>query len=213
MEKQIILFDIDNTLFDVNTFFSKNVWPAVEKDLKISKAKLDKVSEIYGKTLSKNTEFDPKGWLKVARKELGEKANEIKDYIYNPDFFVKSLFNEVIPALNELKEDYILGIYSEGIEEWQRKKIELSGLNNYFEQKYIIINPNKVSEQVLESIPKRATVVDDRSDVVLDLETVDDIYPVWLNRTEKQSLPNTKEIKTLTGLLPMMERIRLENPL
>lgn len=213
MEKQIILLDIDKTLFDVNAFFSKNVWPAVEEDLKISRAKLDKVSKIYQGTLSKNTEFDPKGWMSVARKELGDKANDIKDYIYNPDFFVDSLFNEVIPALNELKEDYTLGIYSEGIEEWQRKKIELSGLNNYFEQKYIIISPNKVSEIVMGSIPKGSTIVDDRSDVVLDLQTVDDIYPVWLNRTEKQPLPNTKEIKTLTGLLPMMERIRLENPL
>jgi phosphoglycolate phosphatase-like HAD superfamily hydrolase len=213
MEKQIILFDIDKTLFDVNAFFSKNVWPAVEKDLKISKSKLDKVSEIYQKTLTKNTEFDPKGWMSVARKELGDMANDIKDYIYNPDFFVDSIFNEVIPALNELKEDFILGIYSEGIEEWQRKKMELSGLNNYFEQKYIIISPDKVSQQVLETIPKGVIVVDDRSDIILDLQTVDGIYPVWLNRTEKQSLPNTKEIKNLTGLLPMMERIRLENPL
>jgi hypothetical protein len=212
MEKQIILFDIDKTLFDVNTYFSKNVWPAVEKDLKISKDQLDKVSEIYQETLSKSTEFDPEGWLRVAKKELGEKSKGIRDYIYNSDYFVKSLFNEVIPVLDELKEDYTLGIYSEGIDEWQRKKLEFSGINNYFEQKYMFIGPNKVSVVFLENLPRESIIIDDRSDFILELQKLDYVYPVWLNRTEKESLPNTKEVKDLTGLLPMMARIRLENP-
>jgi FMN phosphatase YigB (HAD superfamily) len=212
MEKQIILFDIDKTLFDVNTFFKKYLFPAIEKDLKISKEKLEKVSEIYKEGLGKATEFDPKGWLKVAKDEIGEKAKEIKDYIYNPDFFVGSLFPEVIPMLNNLKNDYVLGIYSEGVEEWQRTKIELSGINNYFEQEYVSISSDKLSDTVIEWLPMNAVIVDDREDIILELGKVDKIHQVWLNRQMKDAPPNTKVIKDLTGLLPMLERIRLENP-
>jgi len=212
MDKQIILFDIDNTLFDVNTFFKKYLIPAVEKELGVSREKFEKVSQSYQESLIKGTEFDPEGWLKEAKKQLGEKAEKIKEIIYNPDFFVGSLFTEVIPMLNNLKDSYALGIYSEGVEEWQRKKIELSGINNYFEQKFISISPNKVSAAVIDWIPAGSIIVDDRIDIILELEKIDKVQPVWLNRKLEEVPPNTKVIKDLTGLLPMLERIRLENP-
>lgn len=212
MEKQIILFDIDNTLFDVNTFFNKYLIPVAQKDLGISKEEFEKVSQVYKESLEKGTEFNPEGWLIEAKKQLGDRAEGIIGLFNNPDFFVGSLFTEVIPILNDLKNDYVLGIFSEGVEEWQRKKIELSGINNYFEQEYVSISPNKVSDRVIEWIPAGAVIVDDRADFILELEKKDNIYPVWLNRELKEAPPNTKVIKDLTGLLPMLERIRLENP-
>ncbi|MDH5533070.1 MAG: HAD family hydrolase [Candidatus Pacebacteria bacterium] len=212
MEKQIILFDIDKTLFDVDTFFNKNLWPAVEKDLGISRAKLDKVSEVYKESISKGTEFDPKGWLKEAKKQLGERAKGIEELFYNPDFFTSSLFPEVIPTLNNLRDDFILGVYSEGVDEWQRKKLELGGINNYFDQQYVSISSNKVSEMVLGWIPQKAVIIDDREDFILELAKLDKVYPIWINRTAKEALPNTMMITSLTQLLAMLERIRLENP-
>lgn len=211
MEKQIILFDIDKTLFDVETFFNNNLWPVVEKDLGISRSVLDKISQEYQKTLSKNTQFHPEGWLEVARQEIGEKVDQINELFHNSDFFVKSLFPEVIPMLNELKEDYILGIYSEGVEKWQREKLQFSGINNYFEQKYIFISPDKISVGVLEKLPKGSIVVDDKEDFILELKKLKDIYPVWLNRTGKESIQGVREVRDLTTLLPMIDRIKLEN--
>ncbi|NCN03946.1 MAG: HAD family hydrolase [Candidatus Pacebacteria bacterium] len=212
MEKQIIFFDIDNTLFDVNTFFNKYLIPASEKDLGISKEKFEKVSQVYKESLEKGTEFNPEGWLAEAKRQLGKKADGISELFSNPDFFVGSLFAEVIPILSDLKNDYVLGIFSEGLEEWQRKKIELSGINNYFEQKYISISSDKVSEKVLSLIPLGALIVDDRAEIVLELGKRDGIHPILLNRKFKDAPPNTKVIKDLTGLLPMLERIRLESP-
>lgn len=211
MEKQIILFDIDSTLFDVDTYFTKNLNPALENELGISQASLEKIEKAYKDTLEKSTQFDPEGWIKEAKKQLGDKAKNIADYVYKADFFVNSLYPEVIPLLNNLKNDYLLGIYSEGNFEWQNKKIELSGIKNYFEHKYISISDDKVSDSVLEWIPQNSVIVDDREDFILELEKLDKVSPVWLNRKMKEVPPNTKAIKDLLGLMPMLARIRLES--
>jgi FMN phosphatase YigB (HAD superfamily) len=210
MEKQIILFDIDKTLFDVHTFFNTYVWPSVEKDLSISRVVIDDISATYQKTLTKKTEFHPEGWLQVAEEILGEKTEQVRPYFYNPDYFVGSLFTEVIPTLNSLREVAVLGIYSEGVLEWQTKKIELSGINNYFEQKYISISEDKVSDSVLEWIPNKSVIVDDREDFILELAKLEKVSAVWVNREDKETLPNTMVITNLTQLLPMLERIRRE---
>lgn len=213
MEKQIILFDIDSTLFDVDAYFTKNLNPALEKDLNISKEALKKVEKSYKETLEKATQFDPEEWIKEAKKQLGEKAKDIANYVYHPDFFVNSLYPEVIPVLNNLKNEYVLGIYSEGNFEWQSKKIELGGIKNYFVQKYISISSDKVSDSVLEWIPRNCIILDDREDFVLELEKLDKVTPIWVNRKMKEVPPNTKAIKDLFGLMPMLTRIRLEAPL
>jgi len=210
MEKQLILLDFDKTLFDVRTFFEDQLFPALEKEFGVNRETLEDISKEYRETLSKSTQFNPQGWVEVAKKHFEIDVQRYFDILYTPEFFSASVYPEVIPTLTELSHDHLLGIYSEGVEEWQRKKIELSGLFNYFDQSLITVKEDKVSDLVIDNIPVGAIVVDDKIEVIAALKRREGIYPVWINRAGTQGMPNLREIRDLSQLLRMAEKIRGE---
>lgn len=210
MEKQLILLDFDKTLFDIRTFFEDHLFPALEREFKLSRETFEDISKEYRETLSKSTQFNPSGWIEIAKRHFEIDVQRYLDILYTPEFFSASVYHEVIPTLTELSHDHVLGIYSEGVEEWQRKKIELSGLFNYFDQSLVTIKEDKVSDLVIDNIPVGAIVVDDKIEVIAALKRREGIYPVWINRAGVQGMPNLREIRDLSQLLRMAEKIRGE---
>lgn len=210
MEKQLILLDFDKTLFDVKTFFEVYLFPALEKEFQINRETFEDISKEYRENLTKSTQFSPLGWVEVAKSHFDINVEVFLSILDTPEFYVKSLYPEVIPTLTELSHDYVLGIYSEAVKEWQMKKISLSGIINYFDQNLIILSEDKTSDLVIDSIPARAIVVDDKIEVVAALKRREGIYPVWLNRAGVQGIPSLREIRDLSQLLRMAEKIRGE---
>lgn len=208
MDKQLILLDFDKTLFDIKSFFEKYFFPALGREFGVSEETLSDISKDYRGTLTKSTQFDPEGWIKIASSRLNIDPNEIRTLLFTPTFFERSLFPEVIPTLIELSHDNVLGIYSEAVYEWQMKKIELSGLINYFEQRFISISEDKVSDIVIDQIPVKAIVVDDRLEVIAALKRRKGIYPVWLNRQGLQGMPSVMEIRDLSQILRVAEQVK-----
>lgn len=208
MEKQLILFDFDKTLFDTRGFFEEQLGPALEREFDLSQNIVEKISKTYRETLTKSTQFDPEGWLEVAQQHHDLDAEQWRTLLQNPVFYERSLFPEVIPTLIELSHDYVLGIYSEAVYEWQMKKISLSGLINYFDQKYIMISSDKVSDGMIDQIPFGAMIVDDKLEVIAALKRRTGIYPIWLNRSGLQGMPSVREIRDLSQILRVVEQIR-----
>lgn len=208
MDKQLILFDFDKTLFDIKFFFEKQLFPALEREFSVSQSTLDKISKEYKETLTKSTQFDPEEWMKVAGRHFEFEPDHFREVLLSPVFFEKSVYPEVIPTLIELSHDNVLGIYSEAVYEWQIKKVELSGLKNYFDQNFISISADKVSDLVIDQIPIGTIVVDDKLEVVAALKRREGIFPIWLNRLGLQGIPNLREIRDLSQLLRMSEQIK-----
>ncbi len=210
MEKQLILLDFDKTLFNVKTFFEDFLFPALEREFNINRETFEDISKEYRESLTKSTQFNPSGWVEVAKRHFDIDPEAYFSILNTPEFYAKSLYPEVIPTLAELSHDYVLGIYSEAVKEWQIKKISLSGIINYFDQNLIMIREDKVSDLVIDNIPAGAIVVDDKMEVIAALKRKVGIYPIWINRAGIQGIPSLREIRDLSQLLRMAEKIRGE---
>lgn len=211
MEKQLILFDFDKTLFNIKSYFEDQLFPAAEREMKVSRNILENISKDYKETLNRSTQFDPEGWLAVAKRHGQFDVEYFRDLMLAPEFFQKAVFPEVFPTLAELSKTYVLGIYSEAVYDWQMKKLTLSGLINYFDQNYISINTDKVSAQVIDNLPVGAIVIDDKLEVIAALKRREEIYPIWINRLGIQGLTNVHEIRDLTQVARVVEEIIREH--
>lgn len=211
MEKQLILFDFDKTLFNIKSYFEDQLFPAAERELKISGNVLENISKDYRETLTRSTQFDPEGWLAVAKRHGQFDIEYFRELMSRPEFFQKAVFPEVFPSLTQLSQTYVLGIYSEAVYEWQMKKLTLSGLINYFDQNYISISADKVSDEVIDGLPVGAIVIDDKLEVIAALKRREEIHPIWINRLGIQGLTNVHEIRDLTQVARVVGEIIREN--
>lgn len=210
MEKQIILFDIDGTLFDGATYIEKYLFPALEKEFGIQVSSLRTSTQNYQKTLTKNTDFDPEAWIGEMVAEYRFETEKLRSYVYNLNYFFGSIFPEVKPTLQELTQTFSLGIYSEGVIDWQNKKIDYMGIRNYFEQDLTFISRDKVSASLLENLPSGAFIIDDKMKYVVALSNYDNLHPIWLNRESETSTLPVPQIKDLTQLLGKIAAIKRE---
>lgn len=206
MQKQIILFDIDKTLFDGHLMFEKFLVPSLIKELGFDEKNIIQVQEEYKKTLEKHTDFNPEEFIYFLAKSKGIDSQPIFDIFYTPEFFSKSIFPEVKPILDELGENYILGIFSEGLKSWQSKKLDNMGIKNYFEQNLVFIERRKTASAVLRTLPEKAIIVDDNVDVIADLLNFGRVRPIWINRVSKPIIEGVREIKNLTELPAFLEK-------
>lgn len=211
MEKQLILFDFDKTLFNIKSYFADQLFPAAERELKMSGNVLENISKDYRETLTRSTQFDPEGWLEVAKRHGQFDVESFRELMTRPEFFQRAVFPEVFPSLTQLSQTYVLGIYSEANYNWQMKKLELSGLINYFDQKYISISNDKTSDEVIADLPVGAIVIDDKLEVIAALKRREEVHPIWINRRGLQGLTNVHEIRDLTQLARVVEEIIREN--
>jgi FMN phosphatase YigB (HAD superfamily) len=209
MQKQIILFDIDKTLFNGHSMFEKFLVPSLIEELGFDEENIIRAQKEYKKTLEKHTDFNPEEFIYFLAKSKGIDSEPIFDIFYTPEFFSESLFPEVKPILDELGENYNLGIFSEGLKSWQSKKLDNTGIKNYFEQSLVFIERRKTASAVLRSLPEKVIIIDDNVDVINNLLNFGRVRPIWINRVEKPSIEGAREIKNLTELPILLEKLNL----
>jgi len=207
MEKQIVLFDIDGTLLDGSRFYEELFFPDLIKKLEFTQEEISKIWQEYKKSLEKNTDFNPEEFIDLLAKSKNIDLQTILDIFYTPEFFSKSLFPEVGPILTELQEDFVLGIFSEGFDFWQGKKLDNMGIKNYFEQNLVFIERRKTALAILENLPEGAIVVDNSVDVIRDLLKFGKVTPVWINRVDKPIMEGVEQIKSLVELPALLEKL------
>lgn len=146
-----IIFDLDNTLYDVEQYFSgafKVISEYIAKKHKIDQEKIyNKLMELWKKkTSSYPYLFNDMLKFFDLEKELNRVVEMFNDYEgkFKPHY-------GVIPTLKKLKKrGYKLGIITDGNVERQKRKIKSLGIMDFFD---IVILTKEVNSSKLSEIP------------------------------------------------------------
>ncbi len=201
MNRQIIAFDFDRTLFDTERFkialanslnkfgISPKIW-----------------QQTYEKSIPKNLIkyqiYRPKKHAKIIQKLTGVPAEKILDAFHK---VIKNsshlIYQETKPVLKFFKnKNFAIYLVSFGNCAHQKEKINHSGIANFFEKITVSTRP-KASIK----FPDKTIVVDDN---ILEIKNLRKKYRnkirlVWLNRENKPAHPprSVTVIKNLKSLL------------
>ena len=96
------------------------------------------------------------------------------------------IYEEVRDVLEKLSKDAVLGIFSEGDLEFQRKKLNQTAIVDYFEKDNTHIVLNKLTEvrKVLQKyIDRKTFFVDDKLSILFDAKkTFPKVVTIWVKR-------------------------------
>lgn len=195
----LILFDIDGTLFDAERF-GKSIRGEFVKILKIDEEELMRAIADYYAALETTTDFSPRD----ITLHIGQRYNispVVLDQVFweNDEIYKDSLYPEVVNVLKKLSETHLLGIFSQGSEEFQVRKLKAAGIMDFFSKDYIFIHARKLLDEAISNLPKNATVIDNKHDVALKLSSFVD--SIWINRRSQDSDPEVKTIHSLDELI------------
>lgn len=200
MSKQIILFDIDQTLINTKLLKEK-----MRKDfalaIKTSKKKLSFVEGQYVKSLKHPHDFKPEGFLFFLNKNLGADLEKLKIiYLKRGKNYQASLYPETKLVLKKLSKKYLLGIYSEGWLEFQSLKISFSKIEKYFKKNLRYIYRRKLKSKIIKLLPPQSIIVDNNKEVLEKISERKNLRPIWLNRkgqTKHKFIPTITNLKQL----------------
>ena len=197
--QNLVLFDIDGVLFDTERF-GKLLRSRFVKILGIDEEELISANADYYSKLSERTDFDPRG-ITAYLSERFEKDVVTLDLVFwkEEHLYQESLFPETLEVLEKLKGQKTLGIFSQGNEELQNRKLDAARLRDYFSPEYVFIHKRKLSDDAIELLPREATFVDNKHDVVEALQKFVDV--IWINRKSEESDPKIKTIHSLGEIL------------
>ena len=199
MKEGVILFDIDRTVLDTETS-GKKYKQKLAECCRVGKKDIEEQVQKYRLSLRSSTDFDPNELLKEIGERYQVSRDNLEQVLFNRDNFV--LFAESDSVLKAVSERFILGTFSEGAEAWQKKKLELTGINEFFDTEYMIIKRRKMNPESIKEIPFGAMVVDDKKTVIGTLKQLrPDLKLVWINRDSSDRIDGVRNIKSLTELV------------
>lgn len=201
MGGKIIFFDIDDTLIDSSNKLGPLFYLRIADQIGISVEKIIEIKNKYRLTLEKGSDYWPSDLLNFICGEVNMDSEKMLDPFNAIEIYKESVFPEIHKTLEKLSKNYTLGIFSEGFEEYQLKKIGLSGLIKYFDKKWIFVERRKLSVKSISKIPAEATVIDDKKEVIEQLKSLrSDLKLVWINRNDSDILDGITTIKNLDDL-------------
>ncbi len=195
----MIFLDIDGTLFDPECF-GRLIRSKFINILNTNEEELMRVIADYYANLETTTDFNPRDITVFIAQRFGVDPSPLDAVFWEDnDIYRDSLYPEVEDALGSLSKREKLGIFSQGNEDLQRRKLVATGLIKYIDPEEIIIHRRKTSDEALVLLPRDITVVDDNHDVVISLLPI--AQPVWINRRSDEGDPRVRTIHALNELL------------
>lgn len=196
---QVIFFDIDGVLFDPEKF-GKLIRARFVKILGIGEEELIRANADYYSKLSERTDFDPREITAYLSDRYGKDVAALDRVFWEKeDIYQESLYPETREVLEKLKGQKTLGIFSQGNSDLQNRKLDVTRLRQYFSPEYIFVLRRKLSDEAIELLPREATFVDNKHDVVEALQKFVDV--IWINRKSGESDSSIKTIHTLREIL------------
>lgn len=146
------------------------------------------------------------------------------DYtLFDTAFFKESkflrhkIYEEVIGALDNLSKIALLGIFSEGNIDFQRRKLKETNIERYFakDNTHIVLNKLDKLKGTLEKYGNRKIFfVDDKLTILFDAKKLfPDIFTIWVQRgfyaKNQKNIPGFKpdaEVKTLSEVVGIIKR-------
>jgi FMN phosphatase YigB (HAD superfamily) len=219
MHKQkIVLFDIDYTLFNAQTYrnqFTKILFEQIGYENK------EKFFSLADKayTLSKNKVgyFDPHNFLHMLSENLKKKIDidTLEKVILNEELLESALYEEVVGVFTYLhkKKDLILGIFSAGRISLQRPKV--NAIQKFLQKEYIHIYEFKKGKALPELLKKynenKIYFIDDIVEILYNAKKIrSDITTIWIQRgihkdTLVEGFLPDKTIHNLHEIIPILE--------
>jgi FMN phosphatase YigB (HAD superfamily) len=199
MNDNVIYFDIDRTLID-SVKIRENTRNNIVIKCGISREKVEEYINEYVVTLAHKNGYSYVAMLRHLSQKSGIDFDLLKQAHDRPENFEKSLYDDVVTTLTKLKENNILGIYSEGWDDYQLNKLKLSGIYKFFDRDKIIISRKKLSSELVDKMGN-AIVVDDWIEVIDYLKNFPTITPIWLNLLDSKNNKTAKTIYSLSELI------------
>ncbi len=184
--KNLILLDLDNTLFDTPSY-RKSVFT------KIGNASL--CQEIYDEMMGESGYFFPEAFSKIISKKLGEgRGEEAMNIIFDPKNFRENLHKEVLSSLKKFTVVGEVGILSQGDKEFQSAKI--IHFKHLLNSDHVYIFTDKKSNMIgiFKNLKKyKVYFVDDMLSMLQAAKRIDSsIVTIWMKRGRYAQ--NQKEI-------------------
>ena len=196
--RNLVLFDIDGTLFDAD-LFGKQIRAEFMKILGATEDDLIRTIADYYAALEHYSDFNPREITDFVSKRYEVDKALLDEVFWGEDVIYKeSLYKETLDVLKKISRGKTLGIFSQGNQELQERKLTAAGIIKYFDENYIFVHPRKLSDAAIEVLPRDATVVDDNHDVAATIASF--VESIWINRRTQDNDPNIRTIHSLTEL-------------
>jgi len=186
VKNKVIYFDIDRTLID-SVKLRELTRGGMCRELNLDRENVNNIIDDYIKTLNHKNDFCREDMLEIISQKTGKSYDDLKSAHDRSEYYVGSMFDDVMPTLEKLSKDNLLGIYSEGFLDYQMDKLVLSGTYKYFDKDKIIISRKKLSSELVDKMGE-AIVIDDNLEVIEYLQNFPRITSIWLNRPDGDSL-------------------------
>lgn len=214
----IILFDIDFTLLDsehLRNTIQNNRLPAL---FGVSSRKINSLTDQYLSTLGSSIEFCPREYVQFLANKL-DKAKEkaaLDIFLNNPTDFRAALYSEVMPVLEELHKKHRLGIFSEGDAEFQKTKLEKSGIRKFFDDALVFIFPTKGDKlnyvwEKVKTYQCPVLIIDDSINHVTKISKTR-LTPILIDRKRvaENTFASIRSLEELPQIMKMVGRLGLE---
>jgi FMN phosphatase YigB (HAD superfamily) len=198
---EVLLFDLDGTLFDPSAFM-KSLLHLYAVRFSLDEQALLQLQLEHRSLLDKGSDFDPDQFLTFISGKTQVPIREMSDMFWHEKkVYEQAVFPDVFPTLKSLqKRKTSMGVFSEGYSDYQRQKIIQSGLDIFFAPASIRIFQKKLTQENIDSLPKNCLVVDNQKEVVLTLMQ-SKVKVIWINRETDEKLPDIQTIYSLQELI------------
>ncbi|MDO8461007.1 MAG: hypothetical protein Q7S38_01045 [bacterium] len=204
--KKLILFDIDNTIFD-SASFRKDVFQKVSKALHGmgTKKTVKEVEKMVDDLIKKYGFFDPEIFVQLLKHLSPRDKKKIKAFYLDTEGMKNFLYKETIDLIAKFTEIGEVGVLSQGRTRFQLAKI--TSIYNHFHKERIHIAENKKAEMVtiLNKYSKyRVYYVDDMLTMLEKAKEVrNDITTLWIKqgmfaKKQKSIFKPDKQVSNLT---------------
>lgn len=204
--KKLILFDIDNTIFD-SVSFRKDVFQKVSKALHTMGAKktVKEIENIEAQIMEKYGLFYPEMFVDLLEHLSRKDKQRIKDIFISTAGMKNFLYKEMIDLIKKFAKLGEIGILSQGETKYQLAKF--SNISNHFHPKriHIVSNKRKKMIDILKSYKDyKLYYVDDMLPMLSAAKEIrPNIVTIWSKRglyVDKQKTPFKPdlEIENLT---------------
>ena len=189
MNKKIVLFDIDYTVFDTRTF-RVNLYELLSEKLgyKNKSNFVDLAKKVEADTRKQEGYFKPSTFLELLKNETKTKisSNELEDIFYDESLYIKSLYEGAKSVFQELviKKNIQINIFSTGEKKFQMQKITALTDMLMIDNLHIYVDKLKKLKEVLQQYEDyHIYMVDDFPIVLKEAKQFNkNITTIWVNR-------------------------------
>ncbi len=196
---KLILFDIDGTLFNPENF-GRLIRAEFTKILNITEEELMRANADYYARLETTTDFNPHDMSAHIASVFGADRKALdKIFWENTEIYRQSVYEDVHDSLKKLSQESTIGIFSQGNEELQNRKIDCMEIRKFLSSEHVYIHARKLNDEVIAEIPRGAMIVDDNHEVVVKMASVTEA--IWINRKTNDRDSVVRTIHSLRELV------------